>query len=430
MQHQDNNRPQSVVSSKSDRLLATALSDGQKMPDHWYREKEESWVQVHSQFPESVNPGAFKTRMFDLDDWARKNNFELFYNSNKPMLLARMVQQEAFEREAAEARRSEMGALSLVRSHVIQQESQDILIGALVVFAAVVMGFGLSETGIRRLSLWICLAIASVIAAFMKGNNFDATASFALYACAVGMRARNAGYKWWQACLTGLPLVSIPMSIHLLIAKERLKEVALPEQSRPGSGESLSREPSTLISATKAMPSHEEFEVVIPECDRCQDGYVEMRLNTRYSLVLKNHRSVPCDADVAIDGIQVGLWRVEATGEIRIERPAHDTGHFTFFEVGTKAAGLAGISKSSDNGLISVTFKPMRKSNCLHAAPLDGGAQGATGLSGESQQRFRAAAAIEHDMDLAFTIHLRLVSVTRGIPPVAPRATPIPPPVE
>lgn len=176
-----------------------------------------------------------------------------------------------------------------------------------------------------------------------------------------------------------------------------------------------------------------EFDVVIPEGRELGDGYIQMPHNTRYSLLLKNHRRVCCDADVVIDGTHIGTWRIDASGEIRIERPVHDTGHFTYFEVGSNEARSAGISKNPDNGLISVTFKPeqIQAPACLKSSEDSRRdlSSGATGLTGESQQRFTTAAPISHDRDRIFTIHLRLVSKKSDIRPLAPRSTPVPPPV-
>lgn len=184
--------------------------------------------------------------------------------------------------------------------------------------------------------------------------------------------------------------------------------------------------------ATQAPMNNTEFEVEIPKGKELENGYVEMHHNTQYSLTLKNHRNVRCDSEVVIDGIHVGTWRIEKNGEVRIERPVHDTGHFTFFAVGTEEARIAGIVKSPENGLVSVTFTPeiTRDPHVLYAAPPADCAQGATGLTGESKQRFVDADDIEHDTERAFTIHRRLVSARPDIRPLAPRSTPIPPPLD
>lgn len=171
-----------------------------------------------------------------------------------------------------------------------------------------------------------------------------------------------------------------------------------------------------------------EYEVTIPEGKDLGNGYVGMIHQTQYSLLLRNHRDGRCDAEVVIDGIKVGTWRVNSRGEIRIERPVHDNGHFTFFEVGTLEANAADIEKADKNGLISVTFRPETRETTLKTADLPT-LQGATGLTGESEQRFVNAETIIHDDTRSFTIHIRLVSSRQNIRPLAPRSTPIPPPV-
>jgi len=179
----------------------------------------------------------------------------------------------------------------------------------------------------------------------------------------------------------------------------------------------------------KANMTTNEYEVIIPQGVARGNGYVEMRHNTQYSLRLKNNRRVKCDAEVSIDGIHIGTWRIKERGEIQIERPVHDTGCFTFFEVGTEEAKFAGISKNTQNGLVSVTFKPEFESVNTSELPSRYNA-GATGLTGESKQKFVTVAKIDHDEARCFTIHLRLVAHIPDIRPLAPRATPVPPPID
>lgn len=89
-------------------------------------------------------------------------------------------------------------------------------------------------------------------------------------------------------------------------------------------------------------------------------GYVEMTHGQRYRLVLRNDASTRCDAKVSIDGKHVGTWRINAGESITLERPAHDTGCFTFYEAGTADSGKAGLESVNkiDLGLVSVTFIP------------------------------------------------------------------------
>jgi hypothetical protein len=173
----------------------------------------------------------------------------------------------------------------------------------------------------------------------------------------------------------------------------------------------------------------EPYEVKVPE-GRESEGYVYLRHNTQYTLLLKNLAHTRCDAEVRIDGREVGAWRVPALKTVIIERPVHDTGRFTFYEVGSREADKAGISESDQLGLLTVVFRPETLS--LRAPPqpsTSGGLAGGTGLSGQSDQKFRDADWIEHDDANAVTIHLRLVGDPDEPRPMFQRETAVPPPV-
>jgi len=192
-------------------------------------------------------------------------------------------------------------------------------------------------------------------------------------------------------------------------------------------------------------------------------GYVEVAHGKQYSLSLRNSRNVRCDARVEIDGQDVGTWRIDSHSTIKLERPAHDTGRFTFYELGTSEAEQAGLAEGDPNlGLVKVTFTPERvarplrtpglvsgsihvrdtgtwpmgdwfyTSNTAQMEPEDltnsafpdipmaacAGAEGVstyslsaggTGLSGESGQRFYNVASLDYDYAQQTVIHLRLV---------------------
>jgi hypothetical protein len=102
------------------------------------------------------------------------------------------------------------------------------------------------------------------------------------------------------------------------------------------------------------------YSVEVVGGDEDFSGYVGMRHAATYSLRLYNDSNVRADAEVRIDGKEVGVFRVEPWSNIVLERPINDKGKFTFFRKSSKEAkdiGANSISKF-DTGLVQVTFKP------------------------------------------------------------------------
>jgi hypothetical protein len=215
-----------------------------------------------------------------------------------------------------------------------------------------------------------------------------------------------------------------------------------------------------------------KFSVRVVGGDEVSSGYVEMVHGQVYKLCLRNNRRVRCDARVEIDGKNVGTWRIPARDTITLERPAHDDGQFTFYEVGTPEARKAHLNVFSDDlGLVRVTFSPekVRRVNQLisidevhvyntpqwsntgaqfygaemgaedSGVPLayagGGGTQsrakslnaGGTGLSGRSKQQFGTCGPIKYDMEQQTTINLRLVAVKDEPRPLTAHSNPVPP---
>lgn len=214
------------------------------------------------------------------------------------------------------------------------------------------------------------------------------------------------------------------------------------------------------------------YSVRIPEGEELPGGYVELEHMDNYTIVLRNSRLTRCDAQVYIDGKHVGTWRIPAHSNIRLERPAHDTGKFTFIASNTKeytAAQLDKISRS-DLGLIKVVFTPevmpTEKDNPVYRTYTDSTGtvwtysqyyitsneaftpdptstswvttnysdtrSGGTGLTGHSNQNFSEADSIHLDLSNQTVIHLRLVKRKDGttVRPLTQFSTPIPPPVD
>jgi len=189
-------------------------------------------------------------------------------------------------------------------------------------------------------------------------------------------------------------------------------------------------------------------------------GYVEMTHGRKYTLCLHNYRSVACNAQVSIDGKDVGTWRIAARLSIRLERPAHDSGRFTFYELGTEDAEAAQIPSGMEAGLVRVVFTPAQyichspigwkchlypmrveysgkpttikytvENNTRAVSGTPNATAGGTGLSGHSEQEFGDAPAVELDHSQQTTIHLRLVCGRsgEGPRPLTQLSTPIPP---
>nr|WP_063842307.1 hypothetical protein [Hassalia byssoidea] len=187
------------------------------------------------------------------------------------------------------------------------------------------------------------------------------------------------------------------------------------------------------------------FSLSISPGTELSGGYVQLEHNTQYNVVLANKRAMRCDAKLEIDGKHVGTWRLEEYDSIVLERPAHDTGRFTFYKLGSAEASIAGISKEDANiGLVKVTFTPehqvqTRTRTGYSSPPVTRGtieegttrsfSAGGTGLSGESKQQFGNATAIDYDYSQATVIHLRLVARADEPRPLTPLSNPVPPPI-
>ena len=221
--------------------------------------------------------------------------------------------------------------------------------------------------------------------------------------------------------------------------------------------------------------------------DRAEDGsgYVRMAHGTAYAVCFRNDLNRRADAELSIDGLPMGTWRLGPYRQACIERPAEETGRFTFYRADSAEGYAVGSGQVArpDKGRVSVRFIPeieryapppppvvvappppmpyayeqrdaapaardegMADSFAApsaqgayptrrRATPESGLGAGVTGLSGQSDQRFRTARAIERDWADAVTLELRLVHDPAYDPPVQPRPLPgrydryAPPPV-
>jgi hypothetical protein len=201
-----------------------------------------------------------------------------------------------------------------------------------------------------------------------------------------------------------------------------------------------------------------QFSVRVPE-GRERSGYVELPHGTKFSLVLRNNRTVRCDARVEINGEYVGTWRIAAKSSFRTDRAVHDDGQFTFYKADTHDGQRVGIRGDPNNGLITVVFIPEKErvqwlgtpdpetvyrggstpqhlgipaasmGGSASMSPPKGVSEGIVGLSGHSDLHFHRAENIDYDLSQKTTIHLRLVCDDSGPRPLTSVATPVPPPV-
>ncbi len=195
-----------------------------------------------------------------------------------------------------------------------------------------------------------------------------------------------------------------------------------------------------------------DYAVTIPQGRELDSGYVEIRHNTTYTIALSNYGKLQCDAAVEIDGKLVGTWRLPGVSDdererwwqkflgpknqtITIERPAHDTGKFTFYKLDSPEAQKAGLVRDDKLGLISVLFKPgvpYESFVCYDRPTFSRSSElspGGTGLSGRSQQKFQTVEPLYYDEKAFVLIHLRLGWCARYDEPrpLTALTSPIPP---
>lgn len=169
------------------------------------------------------------------------------------------------------------------------------------------------------------------------------------------------------------------------------------------------------------------------------DGYVEIQHGQQYAVRLTNHWPVRANARLVIDGEECGTFRLAPRASIVVERPVHDTGHFTAYLTQSDEARQAGIVRGNSlNGVVQAIFTPEKQDSYdvwnleqeIYYQPkvannrtMSGEYAGVgTGLSGQSDQSFVSAGSMELDFSQMTTITLRLVA-RKAVPvhPLRPR---------
>ncbi len=211
--------------------------------------------------------------------------------------------------------------------------------------------------------------------------------------------------------------------------------------------------------------------LIIPEGREWESGHVGLPHGRQFTVNMRNHwHDRACDAELTVDGKDCGGWRICAGGSVTLERPANDTGRFTFYKSDSTEAAKSGVSEvaSEQRGLVVVRFRPEHKrtrSSVLHMTQnvnvkgCGGGMSslrgmpvetanlshtttdccdeektsgGITGLSGHSDQRFSTVSPLNYDPNEEVVITVRLVCVedVRPLQSVTPRSNPVPAAVE
>ncbi|CAH1261300.1 CFLAR [Branchiostoma lanceolatum] len=178
-----------------------------------------------------------------------------------------------------------------------------------------------------------------------------------------------------------------------------------------------------------------------------EEEFVEMDHGSSYRIRLTNTHPRPCDAQLAIDGKEVGTWRLDPHQEVELERPEDEQMCFSFFST-RMAPAEAGIRRGEEeNGLVQVTFTPEkrieREERTVVKDPYRGGdmvagddtassdsssqdedepfrsdtplnwSSGATALQGVSRQEFeQVEGEMERDEEAQVVMILRLVART------------------
>lgn len=207
---------------------------------------------------------------------------------------------------------------------------------------------------------------------------------------------------------------------------------------------------ATAASSPALAVQSDGFSLTTSQGFEDRSGYVWMRDGQVYSICLSSSRAERADVELSLDGLRIGVFRLNAFGAFCVERPEGAHGRFAFFRSDSSGGLLAGSGAVSygQRGLVTARFIPEDRWSPYgsygsayggYAGPGYGGAFAATspaytqpsggvsGLVGVSDQEFNQVAPLWRNYAGAVTLGLRLAHDPRLDPPPAPIATSYPP---
>jgi len=104
------------------------------------------------------------------------------------------------------------------------------------------------------------------------------------------------------------------------------------------------------------IPSNPTNEVPVEKVVYKNSNYYSLPENTVYKIKLGNYNFMRVDAHVWIDGVKVGVWRINPESSVTIDKPATNNNKFVITKRGT--VGMFNQMNSFENGLVKVQFVP------------------------------------------------------------------------
>jgi len=268
------------------------------------------------------------------------------------------------------------------------------------------------------MNTWISVALPNVLAGLV------------LAAIAYGLlssRRKEQAHQWYSALVTLIAMMTIvgPAVFAVFRSTDAITWTAAVMYPLIASLWPKTRDsqlPSKRNTEVKKENSSREyimrdgFALGIKDKNVLEDAQVLLRNKEHYRLFIGNSNDTRCDVAIRIDGATVGIFRLGPRSSQTIERPTSVNGLFTFYGFDTPDALMAGVSRDNpESGRIEAEFRPEKVIKQHEArfstSPLQSRApasSGGTGISGHSNQNFKAVQALDYDENETVRIVLKL----------------------